>query len=200
MKHISILVLDDITLTSLDTTRQLFLKVNDFLEAKGQDLLFEIELVGRAKETRIHGGLYIIRADKLLSEVEETDLIIVPQLCGSFPELVKQNAVFVPWIIEKYNKGAEIASLCAGAFLLASTGLIKGRSCVVHWASAHEFSIGSPRSLTPLESSKANGHVTAITVMTISSAAAGRGTRTASVYPSPSRLRASGAWGVWDGV
>lgn len=139
MKHISILVLDDITLTSLDTTRQLFTKVNDFLEAKGKQPIFEIELVGRSKETRIQGGLYIIRADRLLSEVQVTDLIIVPQLCGSFPLLVKQNAGFVPWIIEKYHNGAEIASLCAGAFLLASTGLLKGRSCVVHWASANEF-------------------------------------------------------------
>ncbi len=139
MKHLSILVLDDCTLTSLDTTRQLFLKVNDFLKAKGKKALFEIELVGQTKETLIHDGLYRIRADRLLSEVEQTDLIIVPQLCGPFPKLVKQNAGFIPWIIGKYNNGSEIASLCAGAFLLASTGLLKGRSCVVHWASAHEF-------------------------------------------------------------
>jgi transcriptional regulator GlxA family with amidase domain len=139
MKHISILVLDDITLTSLDSTRQLFTKVNEFLETKGKQPMFEIELVGRSKETHIHDGLYMIRADRLLSEIEVTDLIIVPQLCGNFPKLVKQNASFVPWIIEKYRNGAEIASLCAGAFLLASTGLLKERPCVVHWGSANVF-------------------------------------------------------------
>jgi transcriptional regulator GlxA family with amidase domain len=139
MKHISILVLDNITLTSLDSTRQLFLKVNDFLINKGEKPVFKIELVGRTKETWIHDGLYLIRADRLLSEVVETDLIIIPQLCGSFPRLVKQNAGFLSWITEKYNNGAEVASLCAGVFLLASTGLLKGRSCVVHWASVHEF-------------------------------------------------------------
>jgi transcriptional regulator GlxA family with amidase domain len=139
MKHISILVLDGVTLTSLDTTRQLFIKVNDFLEAKGKRPLFKVELVGCLKETPIQEGLYLIRADKLLRDVVETDLIIIPQLCGSFPKLIRQNARFVPWIMEKYQNGAEIASLCAGAFLLASTGLLKGQSCVVHWASAHEF-------------------------------------------------------------
>jgi len=139
MKHISILVLEDITLTSLDTARQVFIKVNDFLREAGKISLFKIELVGRSQETPIQDGLYTIRADRLLTDIMDTDLIIIPQLCGSFRGLIKKHAVFVPWIIDKYRNGAEIASLCAGAFLLASTGLLKDRSCALHWSSANEF-------------------------------------------------------------
>ena len=35
--------------------------------------------------------------------------------------------------------GAEVASLCVGAFLLASTGLLNGRKCSTHWAYYQEF-------------------------------------------------------------
>ncbi|HMG16491.1 MAG TPA: helix-turn-helix domain-containing protein, partial [Saprospiraceae bacterium] len=33
----------------------------------------------------------------------------------------------------------EIASLCIGAFLLASTGLLKGKKCSTHWDFANQF-------------------------------------------------------------
>ena len=35
--------------------------------------------------------------------------------------------------------GAEVASLCVGAFLFASTGLLKGKQCSTHWLFANEF-------------------------------------------------------------
>ena len=44
-----------------------------------------------------------------------------------------------PWLIEQYKNGAEIASICTGAFLLASTGLIDGKSCSTHWLVANLF-------------------------------------------------------------
>lgn len=45
----------------------------------------------------------------------------------------------VPWIVDQYNKGAEVASLCVGAFLLASTGLLDGKKCSTHWGFTNEF-------------------------------------------------------------
>src|SRR5690606_38664382 len=36
-------------------------------------------------------------------------------------------------------KGASLASLCIGAFLLAETGLLNGRKCSTHWAYISEF-------------------------------------------------------------
>jgi transcriptional regulator GlxA family with amidase domain len=53
--------------------------------------------------------------------------------------MVELNKDFVPWIINQYKNGAEVASLCLGAFLLASTGLLNGKSCSTHWMSGNEF-------------------------------------------------------------
>src|SRR5262249_14337155 len=35
--------------------------------------------------------------------------------------------------------GAEVASLCLGAFLFAATGLLDGKSCSTHWLFVNEF-------------------------------------------------------------
>ncbi|MEO5889162.1 MAG: helix-turn-helix domain-containing protein, partial [Ferruginibacter sp.] len=51
----------------------------------------------------------------------------------------ERNRDFIPWIIKQYKGGAEIASLCMGAFLLASTGLLKGKKCATHWMATNEF-------------------------------------------------------------
>ena len=43
------------------------------------------------------------------------------------------------WIVKQYKEGAEVATMCTGAFLLASTGLLDGKSCSTHWAADSTF-------------------------------------------------------------
>ena len=45
----------------------------------------------------------------------------------------------IEWIERQYKAGAEIASICTGAFLLASSGLMDGRICSTHWGVAENF-------------------------------------------------------------
>ena len=52
---------------------------------------------------------------------------------------VALNEAALPWIVNQYRNGAEVASLCVGAFLLASTGLLNGKKCSTHWAYYNEF-------------------------------------------------------------
>ncbi len=139
MVHISILIPKKAILGSLEGSRQLFAQVNQFFKMKGAPPLFKIQLVGLTKETDVSGGLFTVNADALLSEVKKTNLIIIPAIDGDLTEAVQNNAEFAPWITKQYNKGAEVASLCLGAFLLASTGLLDGKRCATHWAAANEF-------------------------------------------------------------
>lgn len=45
----------------------------------------------------------------------------------------------IAWIESQYNKGAEIASICTGAFLLASSGILNGKACSTHWSAADDL-------------------------------------------------------------
>lgn len=139
MKHISILVPKGAILGSLEGSRQLFTQVNQFFLAMGKDPIFKVELVGLEKETLISGGCFTANADVLIGDVKETNLIIIPALDGEITAAIEKNKAFIPWIIEQYNNGAEVASLCMGAFLLASTGLLKGKRCATHWMAANQF-------------------------------------------------------------
>jgi transcriptional regulator GlxA family with amidase domain len=139
MKHITILVPNEAVLASIDDPRYLFTAANEFLEAAGRPPLFQVELIGLSKEVKLHKGSFTVHTDRLINEVKKTDLIFVPALFGDIASALETNKEFVPWIISQYRKGAEVASLCIGAFLLASTGLLDGKKCSTHWRSANLF-------------------------------------------------------------
>ncbi len=126
-------------LGSLEGSRQLFSQVNEFLKAEGAPPLFKVQLVGLSMETPVSGGLFTVNASVLLEEVKKTDLIIIPAIDGDLQKAIEENKDFIPWIIQQYKNGAEVASLCLGAFLLAATGLLNGRQCATHWMAANAF-------------------------------------------------------------
>ncbi|MES2765803.1 MAG: helix-turn-helix domain-containing protein [Bacteroidota bacterium] len=139
MKHISILVPKGAILGSLEGSRQLLTQVNDFFKSRGQDHVFKVQLVGIEEHTPLSGGRFTANPDVLLKDVPKTDLIIIPALDGDIVEAIEKNREFIPWIIEQHKGGAEVASLCLGAFLLASTGLLNGKKCATHWMAEGAF-------------------------------------------------------------
>jgi transcriptional regulator GlxA family with amidase domain len=139
MKNVSILVLNDAVLASIDDPRCMFAGVNEFLQAAGKPPLFNVQLVGISKETKLHNGSFTVHSDLLLHEVKKTDLVFIPALAGNMKNALEKNIEFIPWIVAQYKRGAEVASLCIGAFVLASTGLLNGKKCSTHWRSAQEF-------------------------------------------------------------
>jgi len=139
MKHVSILVPSEAVLSSIVDPRMILTGVNEFLESSYYDPLFRIQLIGLSREVRLHDSIFSVHTDALLDEVQQTDLIIIPAPTGDINKFLETNKAFIPWIIAQHKKGAEVASLCIGAFLLAATGLLNGKECSTHWKFANEF-------------------------------------------------------------
>jgi transcriptional regulator GlxA family with amidase domain len=140
MKHLSILVPEgDCSVTNIEGTHQIFSEVNSFLKRAGKPPLFKIQLVGLNKQSRMKKGLFSIHPEVLISDVKHSDLIIIPALQGEIKNQLELNKDFIPWLIKQHKKGAQLASLCIGSFLLASTGLLNGRDCATHWVAAESF-------------------------------------------------------------
>jgi transcriptional regulator GlxA family with amidase domain len=140
MKHISILVPEgDCSLVNIEGTHQVLSRVNEHLAKSGKAPIFEIQLVGLQKDTTIKKGLFKIYPDVLIREISHTDLIIIPAVHGDFEKILSANEDMLSWIVTQYKEGASVASLCIGAFLLAQTGLLKGRNCTTHWEFANDF-------------------------------------------------------------
>ncbi len=137
--NVSILVPENSVMQAIADPQYLFTTVNLFLTASGQKEVFRVQLVGAEKEVKINNGLFTVNTSLLLEEVNQTDLIIIPALFGDMKKAIQSNEKLVPWIRKHYNNGAEVASLCVGAFLLASTGLLNGKKCSTHWGYQNEF-------------------------------------------------------------
>lgn len=133
-KHISLVIPEGTCLlSSVVGTYNIFTTANEYWTRKGSESAFNIQLVGITKEIKLHKGLFSIHPEVHIDEVTDTDLIIIPAVIGDFAADLELNKPFFPWITEHYQKGTEIASLCTGSFLLASTGLLRGRKCTTHW-------------------------------------------------------------------
>jgi transcriptional regulator GlxA family with amidase domain len=139
MKKISILVTNNALIAALGNARYMFKMVDKFLIESGREPLFNVSLVGLTKEIRLDDGLFAVQVDQELKDVEKTDLIIIPPMSGIMQNNVGQNRGYLDWIKSQYANGAEIASLCVGAFILAETGLLDGKDCSTHWQTANEF-------------------------------------------------------------
>lgn len=138
MKHVSILIpRGHFSLVNVEGTLQIFNWVNDFNIETGKEPLFQVELAGLSKSTTQTSGLFTINPNVLVHDIEKTDLIIMPAIHGDPQTNLKRNAAFIPWIVEQHKKGAEVASLCIGSFLLAATGLLNGKPCSTHWQFAN---------------------------------------------------------------
>ncbi|MEO6405254.1 MAG: helix-turn-helix domain-containing protein [Ferruginibacter sp.] len=139
MKHITILVPENAIIASLEGTRRLFNEINEYAVSLNLQPLFQIRLVGLSCHTSLSAGTFIVKNDGTLNDFIKTDLIIIPALEGDVNETLSKNKDFIPWLITQHEKGSEIASLCLGAFLLAQTGLLKGRKCAIHWMAENQF-------------------------------------------------------------
>ena len=140
MKHISIVVPNgQNNLSSIVGPYKIFSRANAYWKEQEGRELFRIELVGISKEVNFYEGLFSVKPQRNLSEITKTDLIIIPSLNHNFEQAINENQLFVDWITKQYKNGAEVASICTGAFLLASSGLLDGKNCSTNWAVEESF-------------------------------------------------------------
>jgi transcriptional regulator GlxA family with amidase domain len=140
MKHLTILVPDgQNNLSSIVGAYKIFTRANEYWKDSGRSAVFKIQLAGISKKVEFYDGLFTVTPHTHVSAIRKTDLIIIPSLNHNYQKAVKGNALLIDWIEEQYKEGAQIASICTGAFLLASSGLLDGKSCSTHWSAAENF-------------------------------------------------------------
>lgn len=141
MKHLAIIVPDGEgnNLSSIVGAYKIFTKANELWKQQHQKDLFTIQLTGVSKKVAYYEGLFSVKPHTHISAISKTDLIIIPSLNHDYHKAVKVNIPLAEWISTQYKNGAEVASICTGAFLLASTGILDGKSCSTHWATTADF-------------------------------------------------------------
>ena len=147
MKHLTIIVPngEGNNLSSIVGGYKIFTRANAYWKETKRKELFTIQLAGISKEVKFYDGLFTVKPHTHISSITKTNLIIIPSLNHNYQKVVKGNQLLIDWIEQQYNQGAEIASICTGAFMLASSGLLDGKSCSTHWAAADNFRTMFPK-------------------------------------------------------
>lgn len=144
MKHLSILVPDEqtnmSTIACIVGAYQVFIEANNYLARKNERAVFKIELVGATKTHFLNNNFLSIKHQVVISEIDKTNLIIIPAtLIRSYEMASTNNRLLIDWVNKQFKLGAEVASMCAGSFMLASSGILSGKTCSTHWALAEKF-------------------------------------------------------------
>ncbi len=148
MKHVSIIVPDSQTTLSsvacIVGAYEMFDLANVYWKETGKQEFIKTELVGVSKKADFHKGLVTVTPHTHIDDTPKTDLIIIPSLIRDYQKAMKGTQLLSDWVIEQYRNGAEIASMCSGAYMLAAAGLLDGKKCSTHWCYEDNF-----RSLFP---------------------------------------------------
>jgi transcriptional regulator GlxA family with amidase domain len=126
-------------LSSIILTFEVFTVANEYFVSTGAKPVFKIQLVGSSTNTMLHGGLFSIHPDVDLNDNPMAHLIMIPALDEHINQSLKDNTKLIEWVTRQYKQGAEVASLCTGAFLLAAAGILEGKQCSTHWQAAGVF-------------------------------------------------------------
>jgi transcriptional regulator GlxA family with amidase domain len=153
MKHLTILVPNGQgnNLSSIVGAYKIFTRANDYWSKSpagkktGKKELFSIQLAGTSKKIEYYDGLFSVKPHTTINTISKTNLVIIPSLNHDYQNAVKQNKPIIDWIEKQYKQGAEIASICTGAFILASSGLLDGMACSTHWSAAENFRTMFPK-------------------------------------------------------
>jgi transcriptional regulator GlxA family with amidase domain len=76
----------------------------------------------------------------LMNDRKVYDLVCIPAMnFTGIEHTLQHETAMIKWIRKQYDKGAEVASMCLGAFVLASTGLLDGKRATTHWMGVSSF-------------------------------------------------------------
>jgi transcriptional regulator GlxA family with amidase domain len=127
MHHVTVLALADVVAFDLSTPAQVF---------GNEPGRYAFTACGvRAGNVPSTTG-FAIDVPRGLDAVAEADTVLVP---GLRPSQWPPPAAALDALRAAHERGARVASICTGAFVLAQAGLLDGRRATTHWAHAERL-------------------------------------------------------------
>lgn len=147
MKQVTIIVPDGEgnNLSSIVGAYKILTRADNYWKQSGRKSVFKIQLAGVSEIVTFHEGLFSVKPHTHISSIAKTDLIIIPSLNHDYRKVVEHNGKLIEWISQRYKEGAEVATICTGAFLLASSGILDGKACSTNWAAVDDFRAMFPK-------------------------------------------------------
>jgi len=107
----------------------------------------EAPLIGHTMDPVVTGNGAKLSPDTTFDDVGGTqfDLIFVPGGGSDYVDAVVNDEVLKNFVLSQSENAKFVTSVCTGAFLLASIGLLDGRTCTTHWQFTQKLQADYPR-------------------------------------------------------
>lgn len=141
MKNVAILVpKGEVLPNAIIGAYFLLTQANLYLLQNGQQPNLKVKIVGYKNQSLLYDGSFSVKTENFKKTKTVFDLLIVPGFTCEMEAPTQMNADLIAWMKQQHLKhGTELASMCTGAFLVAATGLLKGKKCTSHWAFEASF-------------------------------------------------------------
>lgn len=107
---------------------------------------FHVEIVGPEPGVFIGACGLPLQVHRGVGDGARSDIVIAPSMFLPEEGWVKgRHPEVVDWLRRQHEQGADLCTACAGALLLAETGLLDGRETTTHWAFAETFRRNFPQ-------------------------------------------------------
>jgi transcriptional regulator GlxA family with amidase domain len=136
LRRVEILAFQNVQLLDVAGPLQVFATANDLARAAGGGVPYEPIVVASGSLAMSSAGLGLT-TQRLPKPSLPVDTLIVAGGYGVYPACA--DGALIGWIRTRANSARRVASVCSGAFLLATAGLLDGKRAVTHWSRCREF-------------------------------------------------------------
>jgi transcriptional regulator GlxA family with amidase domain len=133
-RRLAVVAFDGVILGDLAIPTELFGRVR----IHGQEL-YQVRICSAA--SRVRSKHVTLEVPHRLSELARADTILVPGL----EDIDRVPDEIVRALRRAIDRGARVASICTGAFILAATGALDGLRATTHWLGAAELARRHPK-------------------------------------------------------
>jgi len=135
MHRVVVLALDDVVAFDLGVPTQIFHGARD----TNLHRFYDVRIVTPDGQPVRSSAGFTVTPDHGPEEIERADTVIVSGIDGRSPHMGPDIDPRVRAALDRVRPGTRVMSICTGAFVLASAGLLDGRRATTHWAWAERF-------------------------------------------------------------
>lgn len=133
--RVGILVFDQVEVLDCCGPFEVFSVANRVRLAAGEPELFEVSFVAKESEVNARGGL-ILHSHSTLASGRDFDLLVV---AGGVTDDAEKDETTIDWLRQAAGRTPLVASVCTGAFLLATAGILTTQRVTTHWEDQAEL-------------------------------------------------------------
>jgi transcriptional regulator GlxA family with amidase domain len=135
MRTVAIIAFDEVEALDFAGPFEVFTTANRVARKLSLPEPFKVYSVATQEHIVVRAGIHIT-VDKVIPSGEMPDVLIVP---GGVTSDAEKDQSLLEWIVLASESAEVVASVCTGAFLLATAGLVDGLEVTTHWEDVSEL-------------------------------------------------------------